>query len=300
MNDTATPGTTALPPGVEPGGRFDAWRPGPVAYVVCDVDGTLVGPEELASEEVVTAIARVQEAGLRVGYATGRMRDGVASLHRQLGASGPHVLHNGAEVRADGTTIAAWSLRPDQVDALLAIAAEHDDLYLEVYAESGFRVSAWDERARAHWRILGVEPLGVITSAADLEAPAVPKATFVTFSDDAARWLLDRLRELDVEVGQAGSPLTPGMSFVNASRSGATKGAALRRAAEHLGIGLDRVAAIGDAPNDLSMLEVAGTAIAMGQAPPEVRAAAHLVVPEVGQHGVATALDALREWSTAT
>lgn len=279
-----------------PGGRFAAWAAEPVDYVVCDVDGTLVGPAELASAEVATAIRHAQAAGVRVGYATGRMRDAVAALHQQLDALGPHILHNGAEVRADGQTLAGWSLTPDAVDLLLGIAHERDDLYLEVYATSGFLVSAWDERARPHWDILAAEPLGVVTDADALTDPVVPKATFATFTDSALDWLLARLAPLPLEVGPAGSPLTPGLSFVNVSRPGATKGAALKLAADHLGVPLARVAAVGDAANDRSMLEAAGTAIAMGQAPDEIRAAAHLVVPDVDAHGVATAIDALVSW----
>jgi hydroxymethylpyrimidine pyrophosphatase-like HAD family hydrolase len=185
VNHLSPVGSTELPAGVVPGGRFAEWRPRRVVYVVCDVDGTLVGPEPEASPEVVAAIARAQAAGIRVGYATGRMRDAVAALHRQLDAHGPHVLHNGAEVRHEGRTVATWPLRPGQVDELLAVARQRDDLYLEVYEESGFHVSAWDERARPHWRLLGAEPLGILASAAELGGSAIPKATFATFSDEA-------------------------------------------------------------------------------------------------------------------
>lgn len=300
MTEAPTTSGHTLPTGVSAGGRLGTWTGRPVDYVVCDVDGTLVGPAELASDEVAAAIARAQAAGLRVGYATGRMRDAVAALHRQLAAPGPHILHNGAEVRADGRTLAGWSLTPEEVELLLGISQERDDLYLEVYATSGFLVSAWDERARRHWDILGAEPLGVLDDAATLADPVVPKATFATFSSDALHWITARLADLPLEVGHAGSPLTPGMAFVNVSRPGATKGAALRVAADHLGIPLARVAAIGDASNDRSMLEAAGTAIAMGQAPSEVRGAAHLVVPDVDAHGVATALDALVTWRAAS
>ncbi len=294
MNDTAT--SPPLPTGVQPGGRFDRWEPRATRYVVCDVDGTLIGPSSDASDEVVAAVARAGAAGLRVGYATGRMRDAVAALHRQLDAPGPHLLHNGAEIRADGTTIAAWSLSAEDVDQLLALAEQHDELYVEIYAESGFHASAWDERARRHWEILGAEPLGIVRRASDLDTEIVPKATFATFSEAALSWLLEQLDRLDLEVGHAGSPLTPGLSFVNVSEPGATKGAALRRAADHLGVPMSEVAAIGDAANDLSMFEVVGTAIAMGQAPSAIREAAHLIVPEVDQHGVASALDALATW----
>jgi Cof subfamily protein (haloacid dehalogenase superfamily) len=289
--------TTTLPAGLLPGGRFDQWQPRPVRYVVCDVDGTLIGPEELSTPAVAQAIERAQAAGIRVGFATGRMRDGVSGLQRQLGARGPHVLHNGAEVRADGTTVASWTLTPQQVDALLALAHEHEDLYLEVYGESGFHVSAMDERARPHWDLLRAEPLGVLRQAAELGDMPVPKATFAVFTDAALEWLEERLASLDAEVGSAGSPRTPGLVFTNVNRPGATKGAAIAAAAEHLAIGTDAVAAIGDAGNDRSMLAVAGTAIAMGQAEPEIIAAAHLVTRSVDDDGVAAALDALIAWS---
>lgn len=291
MTDVAS-----LPTGVRPGGRFERWRPTTVRYAVCDVDGTLVGPHAHATNGVVEAVARAQAAGLRVGYATGRMRDAVAPLHRQLGASGPHVLHNGAEVRADGATVAAWSLTHDQVDELLVVATERDDLYLEVYADSGFHVSSLDERARPHWDLLGAEPLSVLTSAAELGDGPVPKGTFALFDRAALPWLVARLAVLDVAVGTAGSPRTPDLVYTNVNHPDADKGAALTAAADHLGVPLAEVAAIGDATNDLSMLAVAGTAIAMGQAEPEVVEAAHLVVPEVDADGVATALDALIGW----
>ncbi len=281
------------PPGLSPGGRFDAWRPTPVRYVVCDVDGTLIGPQELATQPVVGAIRRAMDAGIRVGYATGRMRDGVAALQDQLAADGPHILHNGAEVRAEGTTVAAWSLTPAQVDDVLAIARAHEDVYVEVYATSGFHVSSWDERARVHWDLLRTEPLSVVERAADLGDALVPKATFTAFTDTAQRWLDDQLSELDAELGSAGSPRTPGLVFTNVNQPGATKGAALALAAEHLGVPLSAVAAVGDAANDRSMLEVVGTAIAMGQASQPIRDIAHLVTATVEEDGLAVALDAL-------
>lgn len=288
---------TSLPSGLTPGGRFEEWQPREVRYVVCDVDGTLIGPEELSTPAVAAAIARAQRAGIRVGFATGRMRDGVSDLQAQLGARGPHVLHNGAEVRADGTTVASWTLTPSQVDALLALAHEHDELYLEVYGETGFHVSALDERARPHWELLGAEPLGVVRRAADLGDIPVPKATFTVFTDAALDWLHDRLAGMDAEVGTAGSPRTPGLVFTNVNQPGATKGAAITAAADHLGIRTDEVAAIGDAGNDRSMLLVAGTAIAMGQAESGIIAASHLVTRSVEEDGVAAALDALIDWS---
>jgi Cof subfamily protein (haloacid dehalogenase superfamily) len=286
-----------LPAGIRRGGRFEGWARSPAVYVVCDVDGTLVGPRHDATDEVVEAVGRAQAAGIRVGVATGRMRDAVLPLIEQLGARGPHVLHNGAEVRDDDRLVASWSLTAEQVDGLLELGRSRDDTYVEVYTETGYVVSAMDDRARVHWDILGIEPRGVIGSAADLGGAAVPKATLPAFDPEAIPDIEAAVRELGLLAGGAGSPRTPGLFYINATHPEADKGRALARAAEHLGIGMDRTAAIGDEVNDLSMLAVAGSAIAMGQAGATIHEAAHLVVPEVDAHGVAVALDALVSWA---
>jgi Cof subfamily protein (haloacid dehalogenase superfamily) len=292
MSDAAS-----LPAGVRPGGRFDGWAHHPTAFVVCDVDGTLVGPQHDAAGEIVAAVARAQDAGIRLGVATGRMRDAVLPLIEQLGARGPHVLHNGAEVRDDGRLVASWSLTAEQIDGLLALGRSRADTYVEVYTESGYVVSEMDERARAHWEILGIEPRGVIGSAADLDGAAVPKATLPAFDPASIPAIEAAVRELGLLAGGAGSPRTPGLFYINATHPEADKGNALARAAEYLGIGMERTAAIGDEVNDLSMLAVAGSAIAMGQASRAIHDAAHLVVPDVDAHGVAVALDALVRWA---
>lgn len=278
------------------GGRADDWRPAPVAYVVCDVDGTLIGPNAHATDEVVDAVRRAQSAGIRVGFATGRMRVAVSPLLRQLGALGPHIFCNGAEVRDGRGIVSTWTLTAAQVDGLLAVARERDDTYVEIYTDDAFHVSSWDERARPHWQVLGHEPASVLGRAADLDGVGVLKATFATFDDRAVEPVINKITAVGALPGPAGSPRTPGLHYVNATHPDAGKGGALIAAAAHLRLDLSAVAAVGDAANDLSMLAVAGTAIAMGQAPDDVRQAAHLVVPDVDGHGVAVALDALVAW----
>jgi Cof subfamily protein (haloacid dehalogenase superfamily) len=284
----------ALPPGVRPGGRFADWRPRRARYVVCDVDGTLVGPSAHATDEVVDALTRAQADGLRVGFATGRMRRAIEPLWEQLRAHGPHVLHNGAEVRADGGTIAAWTLSAEQVDRLLALAHRRGDVYVEIYTEATYHASALDERAAGHWDLLGGPPASVLDSAADLAGQEVLKATFAVFDPAAVDGLADEIRRAGMAAGPAGSPRTPELTYCNATHPDADKGTALRHAWRHLGLDAGEVVAIGDAANDGPMLAVAGTAIAMGQAAPDVIDAAHLVVPDVDHHGVAVALDLAR------
>ena len=60
------------------------------------------------------------------------------------------------------------------------------------------------------------------------------------------------------------------LSIVDILPAGASKGAAIRRLAAERGIDLSEVMAIGDNWNDLSMLEVAGFPVLMGNAPEEL------------------------------
>ncbi len=283
-----------LPGGMLPGGRFEAWGRQPPRYVVADVDGTLVGPHPYASDGVVRAIADAQAAGIDVGFATGRMRLAVEPLWEQVHANGPHVLHNGAEVRAGGRTIAAWPLGDDHLEAAFRIVDDLD-AYMEIYVSDGYLVSAMDERARPHWELLGRDPLGVAARPDDVDGEVL-KVTFALFDGDSAAPIVDALTAAGMRAGPAGSPLTPTITYVNGTHPDVSKGVALRRAAEAHGTPLEAVACIGDAPNDLPMLAVVGTAVAMGQAGDEVIDAAHLVVPDVDADGVALALRAVVDW----
>lgn len=273
-----------------PGGRHDEWEPTPAELVALDVDGTLIGLDGRVSAAVVAAIARARGAGLHLGLATGRMADGVADVLDRTGLPGPHIFFNGAQVRRDGEVLASWPVERDALAALLA-ACDDTDVYLEVYVGDGFLVNRMDERARPHWELLGKEPAGVVEDVDDLDGE-VPKVTAVVFDRAAVERVVAMMQEVGVRAGPANSPATPGMHYVNGNHPEADKGRALLAAAEVLGVDPAATAAIGDERNDLPLLEAAGTAIAMGNAPRAVRDMAHLVAPDVQQHGAAAALDA--------
>ncbi len=80
-------------------------------------------------------------------------------------------------------------------------------------------------------------------------------------------------------------------TFFEATNPKVNKGTAVRYLAEELlGLQSHQVMAIGDNFNDLEMITYAGIGIAMGDAPPEVKAAANWVAPEVEADGVAEAI----------
>lgn len=72
---------------------------------------------------------------------------------------------------------------------------------------------------------------------------------------------------------------------------GVTKGRALVALAEALGYTAANVMACGDSDNDLAMIRMAGLGVAMGNAQPEVLAAADAVVADNDHDGVAEAIE---------
>ncbi|MGE5652869.1 MAG: HAD-IIB family hydrolase, partial [Bacillota bacterium] len=70
----------------------------------------------------------------------------------------------------------------------------------------------------------------------------------------------------------------------------ANKGVALQGLAQHLGLPMSAVAAIGDSENDLEMVRVAGCGIAMGNAVAAVKDAADWVVADNDHDGVSDAI----------
>ncbi len=70
-----------------------------------------------------------------------------------------------------------------------------------------------------------------------------------------------------------------------------SKGNAVRRLAKLYGCDLSEVMCLGDSENDISMLEVAGISVAMGDAADPVKAAADYVTAPVGENGFAQALE---------
>jgi Cof subfamily protein (haloacid dehalogenase superfamily) len=283
-----------LPQSLGRGGRFEQWQPGVPHYVVADVDGTLLLRGTTATPVVAAAVGDARAAGLRVGFATGRLPVGVRDLHGQLAPDGPHIVHNGAQVRAEGRAVRTWPLDRGAAGRLVGFCMRAG-LYAEFYVDDAMLVTAWEERARPVWEGISGEPDGLVADL-DVTATDITKATVLVFEPAALPGVLEDLRQLGFTVEASGSAVLPGGIFVNVNSPQSDKGKALAFAAEHLGIPLADVVAVGDGPNDVSMLSVAGTAVAMGHAPAAVHAAAHVIVPGVEEDGVAHALRAAARW----
>jgi HAD superfamily hydrolase (TIGR01484 family) len=258
-----------------------------------DIDGTLIGPDQIVAPDVVEAVGQAEAAGLRVCLATGRSFNESIGIWRQLrlpATAEPMVLVGGALVAEPqtGRTIYQRSI-PREIacrfaDALggLGYAAmalvdrwRHEvDYFLTETGDLAAASRDWFDKMDARVRRLGRLA----------EMPASPDVLRISAvaGPDEARAVADELGGLfdgGLNVQAICAP-NYGVTIVEAHSVEATKLAALKYVAQARRIGPGRIVAVGDDVNDVSMVGGVGLGVAMPSAPPVLLDAADQVASD--------------------
>jgi Cof subfamily protein (haloacid dehalogenase superfamily) len=262
----------------------DAPDPGLFQLLAIDLDGTLVDDHNTISEAVERTVREAGLAGVKIVLVSGRPQVAALPIFRQLGLALPLISSGGAQVSdpASGRVIAHFQPPTDDIRRLVALA-RHGSLTLvyqtpeEVFGEGSPEIL---EVLRTAVRI----PIQQVEDG----LVACPDPIKVTVCGPRQR--LDQVRAEMERLSLALSSVLSGPEYLEVTAKGVSKGRALRSVAEFLGVPMQQILVIGDAPNDISMFAEAGLAVAMGNAPPEVQAAAAVVAPAIEDDGVAWAL----------
>ncbi len=259
-----------------------------IRLVAFDVDGTLVGRDLAISSGVRDAITRMQRAGVTGCLVTGRMYRATLPFARELGFETPVICYQGAAIvdPVSDEVLDHRALENDVVRDLVA-HTERDGMHLQLYRNDEYYCEARNRFSDLYASLARTEPV-IVPSLR--EAFAFSPATKAVIVADApvAQAYEARLR---AALGARAYVTRSLPEFVEVLDPKVDKGAALRFVAARLGVPLEHTAAIGDSWNDAPLLEVAGVGIAMGSAPPELRAVADAVVGDVERDGVAEAIE---------
>ncbi|MBS1705255.1 MAG: HAD family phosphatase [Armatimonadetes bacterium] len=253
-----------------------------IKLVAIDIDGTLLNSSRQVSEENKSALKAVQEAGITICLASGRLIPTIMPIAEEAGVSGPMITCNGAYAEsAEGETLVSATLskraqqevldysRENQVTANLyqprRVLTTHESPYLELYVK----------RTRAQPEVFGWDRLEqeAATKMIFVDAPAANLSHAEYFEP------LQEYLDFDLTVSEP--------EYLEFLPRGMNKGTTLALLAKHMGLRQDEVAAIGDYHNDFDMIQWAGLGAAMGSAPEEVKAVANMVVPTNDENGVA-------------
>ncbi len=256
--------------------------------VAFDLDGTLLGEELLLRPRVRAAIAEMQRRGVQGCIVTGRMYRAALPFVQQLGFAAPVVCYQGAVVIDPQSQRVLLDVPlPNVLARKVATYALERRLHVQLYTGDRYYCQQRTRYAALYANVSGVEPVVVPSLLTQFRTAASTKAVIVAEPEVIAEQLAPVKR-----LCGDGAYVTRSIAyFLEVLDSKVNKGVALEKVARHMGIGLDRVMAIGDSWNDAPLLETAGFGVAMGSAPPELREIASAVVADVANDGVAEALE---------
>jgi hydroxymethylpyrimidine pyrophosphatase-like HAD family hydrolase len=264
-------------------------RPAAEALIASDIDGTLLVTGQPPSSAVVEMIAAVRRVGHCVVLTTGRSLSGGLAAARELGVTDGRIIASNGAVIAELTGGSYRLIEVHGLDAkavVRMVTGIRPDLRIAVeIVGTGYRVNM-----RFPAGELNGEQVTVIRPG-DLWAEPTPRVAL--FGDDAGP-LVPALRA----AGFTAIATRP--DWVDITVRNVSKATAAERVRQDLGIPIERTVAIGDAENDIELLQWAWRGVAMGHADIRVREAADEVTGSVGQEGAVRVLRSLLTPGAAT
>jgi len=252
--------------------------------VATDLDGTLLHSDGTVTERTRAVLDELDALGIPVVFTTGRPFRWMESLWEAVGGHGLAICSNGAVV---------YDVSQRQVRDFRAVPREVGISIAEL-AREAIPGTTFAIEHTAGW-------------ASEADFPSHPDDRAERFQGDFAEIFRDDVvkilavhrgldpeefwRQLDAVIGdQVVTTWSSSFALVEISAAGVTKATTLAILAEEMGVDAADVIAFGDMPNDLPMLEWAGTSYAMANAHPSVIELADHVAPANDEDGVAVVL----------
>ena len=252
--------------------------------VATDLDGTLLHSDGTVTARTRAVLEQLDALGVPVVFTTGRPVRWMEELWDAVGGHGLAICSNGGVV--------------------YDVAARRVRDFSAVPREVGMELAAV-VRAAVPGTTFAVEHTSGWAS-----EPAFPRhpddddtlrqGTWESiWTDDVVKVLAvhrdldpeDFWRQVEAAVGTlVTTTWSSAFALVEISAAGTTKATTLATVAAEMGLGPQDVVAFGDMPNDLPMLEWAGTSYAMANAHPSVRDLAEHLAPGNDDDGVAAVL----------
>jgi len=298
----------------------------PIRMIAVDMDGTLLGPDGHVSPRNLNALHAAESAGIEVVVATGRRHCYAMRQLRGLGLREENAVisSNGTVTRTIGAKLLERNLMQPHTARWLC---SHIDEFRNALVITFDMVGADGEDARGSLVVEHLEELhGSIGKWMAANEPYIAHVVPIEKALEAEAPIqmmvcgtIERMRRAETRLlehpGVSAVGVNPqehtsveitlhrteyperNLSIVDILPAGCSKGSALLRLAANRGLKAGEILAIGDNWNDVSMLEVAGQKVLMGNAPDDLKQTALERGWTVGRRhdedGVALAIEAV-------
>lgn len=262
--------------------------------IAIDMDGTLLNDQHQIPEKVKQTLNEAKQRGIKIVLCSGRPIHGMEPYIKELNLNqeGDYAIaYNGALVQDTSTkkAIVEISLHHHDLEKLYKLSLElktsihffdTEALYTPNQNISKYTVmESYLNNIPLNYR--QVEDIPVDT--------LIPKIMFIDQPENLNRVI----QALPSELNEQYTIVQSAPFFLEFVHSETSKGFAVKKLAEKLGIEQAEIMTIGDNGNDLSMIEYAGCGVAMGNAIPAIKAAADFETLTNNENGVAHAIETL-------
>jgi len=280
--------------------------PAGIKALAIDLDGTTLLPNAILGERTRNCLRKLISDGMQIMIATGRAIESSERYFSAMGAQGPMVFFNGAEV-ADipSGKIISENLIGVEVADFGTDLARSMGIHYQIYLPAGISPDTGKADPQRKWEALIIDRVsaesefyyrhtGIVAEVKDLksvaEMPGLKGCIKGMFIADPS--LHDEIRKRMYErFGDQISVLRSFPTFLEVVNNGVSKGEGLKIAMKHRGLKPEEVIAFGDEENDLSMFEAAGFAAAPLNAREKIREAADIVYGSNAEEGLAVYLE---------
>ncbi|WP_026909097.1 Cof-type HAD-IIB family hydrolase [Paucisalibacillus globulus] len=269
--------------------------------IALDLDGTTFNSRHEISKENLEVIQKAQEQGHKVMVLSGRALEEIKPDLEKYELLCPVGANNGASLFVMNQIVNMISLQPEQINKIV-LEVDKEYLPYRITTNKGVFVpndyvqrlqkvlTTEDDKKKleiykAYSERYGHQQIDHIEDILNDKSISIQKY-FVYTLDPLQKSRFKTLLDLIDDLYIAATPL-----FMDIMHNQASKGNALKYMAEYYNIPLEDTVAIGDEVNDITMFQIAGLAIAMGNATDEVKKYSDVVTLTNDEHGVAYAIN---------
>lgn len=248
-----------------------------------DIDGTLIDETtHKVPQSALEAVRKARENGHICIINTGRSKKLVDIDGDKLQGFDGMLMGCGTQIVYHGETILHQTYTPDQAQAIIdALRANKIDAVLEGDADN-FKDRDENISSKEFYDFIHLFDRFHYKSFEEAPGFFDKFYCFAPNEGQIAGFLRDCGIEMEVVDRKKG--------YFEIMPKGYTKASGMQYIADYLGISMTETVGIGDSSNDIPMLEAAHIGIAMGNATPDVKAAANYVTTDISEDGVAEAL----------
>lgn len=258
-----------------------------IKLIASDLDGTLL-PEGTPDidPKIYEVIRRLQDAGVTFVAASGRNYESVMSIFGSMEKELTVISDNGGYLARGGVEMECYSFPRDLLEEVVTLVRSIPDVWIMASAARG-TYTDMNEPKFVRWIREGYKmDMQVVDDLLSVSEPLIKVAIYTCVKDAAE--VAEPLRQ---QLGDRVSIAVAGERWVDIMMPGISKGRALAKLQQSLGITREETAVFGDNGNDIPMLRQAAESYAVANARDEVKKAAKYVLGDVSQGAVLAQLE---------